>query len=178
MDTGSRDYHRTSRHGVRARRRVCRSASGICSARPIRLVAFRLRFAAPRPPASPPSALRGNRCTTLGSAFRASLNGLVEARRRRRRQRQPLNQPARLTTPQPPETRINALRPSHLPNHRERTALQLLRTHGELPILKLHPTGLATVSKMVEKAWIERVGSDVYRLTPAEEAALRAELPD
>jgi hypothetical protein len=69
-------------------------------------------------------------------------------------------------------------RTSHLPNHRERTALQLLRAHGELTLLKLHPTGLATVTKMVEKDWLERVGSDVYRITPTGETALRAELPD
>jgi hypothetical protein len=69
-------------------------------------------------------------------------------------------------------------RPSHLPNHRERTAMQLLRAHGELPLLKLHPTGPTTIAKMVQKDWVERVGSDSYRITPAGEAALRAELPE
>jgi hypothetical protein len=67
--------------------------------------------------------------------------------------------------------------PSHLPNHRERVALQLLRGHGELPLKALHPTGLTTVAKMIGKAWIERVGSDVYRITLAGEEALKARLP-
>ena len=68
-------------------------------------------------------------------------------------------------------------RDAHLPNHRERTAMLLLRTHGELPLLKLYPTGLSTITRMVEKAWVERVGSNLYRITPAGEAALKAELP-
>ena len=69
-------------------------------------------------------------------------------------------------------------RDAHLPNHRERTAMLLLRAHGELPLLKLHPTGLSTITRMVEKGWVERVGSNVYSITPAGEAALKAELPD
>ena len=56
--------------------------------------------------------------------------------------------------------------------------MQLLRARGELPLLKLHPTGPTTIAKMVHKAWVERVGSDSYRLTPAGEAALKAELPE
>ena len=68
-------------------------------------------------------------------------------------------------------------RDAHLPNHRERTALILLRTHGELPVLKLHPTGLSTIKIMVQKAWVERVGSNTYRITPAGKAALTAKLP-
>ena len=71
-----------------------------------------------------------------------------------------------------------ATRDAHLPNHRERTALLLLRTHGELPVLKLHPTGLLTIKRMLEKAWVERTGSKMYRITPAGEAALKAELPN
>jgi hypothetical protein len=69
-------------------------------------------------------------------------------------------------------------RPSHLPNHRERTALLLLRAQGELPLKKLHPTGLSTVNRMLEKAWVVRVGSETYRITPAGEAALKMQLPD
>ena len=56
--------------------------------------------------------------------------------------------------------------------------MQLLRAHGELPLLKLHPTGPTTIAKMVQKDWVERVGSDSYRITPAGKAALRAELPE
>ena len=69
-------------------------------------------------------------------------------------------------------------RDAHLPSHRERTAMLLLRAHGELPAVKLHPTGLSTITRMVEKAWVERAGSNVYRITPAGEAALKAELPN
>jgi hypothetical protein len=69
-------------------------------------------------------------------------------------------------------------RASHLPNHRERTALLLLRARGELPLKTLYPTGLSTVTRMLEKAWVDRVGSDTYRITPAGEAALKMELPD
>jgi hypothetical protein len=69
-------------------------------------------------------------------------------------------------------------RPSHLPSHRERTALQLLRGNGELPLKALHPTGLTTVAKMVSKAWVELVGSGTYRITPAGEAALKTQLPN
>jgi DNA-binding PadR family transcriptional regulator len=56
--------------------------------------------------------------------------------------------------------------------------MQLLRAHGEMPLLKLHPTGPTTIAKMVEKGWVERVGSDTYRITAAGEAALKAELPE
>ena len=69
-------------------------------------------------------------------------------------------------------------RAAHLPHHRERIALLLLRTHGELPLVKLHPTGLLTIKRMVEKAWVERTGTNTYRITPAGETALKAELPD
>jgi hypothetical protein len=68
-------------------------------------------------------------------------------------------------------------RPSHLPNHRERVALQLLRGRGELRLKELHPTGLTTVAGMVSKTWVERVGTGTYRITPAGEAALKTELP-
>ena len=69
-------------------------------------------------------------------------------------------------------------RAQHLPRHRERTALLLLRAQGELPLKHLHPTGLSTITIMVEKAWVDRVKSDTYRITPAGEAALKAQLPD
>ena len=56
--------------------------------------------------------------------------------------------------------------------------MQLLRSRGELSLLQLHPTGPTTIAKMVEKTWVERVGSDRYRITPEGEAALKAELPE
>lgn len=56
--------------------------------------------------------------------------------------------------------------------------MQLLRARGELPLLQLHPTGPTTIAKMVQKAWLERVGSDTYRITPAGEEALKAALPE
>lgn len=69
------------------------------------------------------------------------------------------------------------MRADHLPTHRERVALSLLLDHGELLLKKLHPAGLTTIAKMVDKTWIERVGPGTYRITPAGKAALKAKLP-
>jgi hypothetical protein len=73
-------------------------------------------------------------------------------------------------------------RPSHLPHNRERTALQQLRATPGLPLAKLHPAGKQTISGMVAKGWIERRsdgrGSTGYSITPADEAALMAKIPD
>jgi hypothetical protein len=42
-------------------------------------------------------------------------------------------------------------RPDHLPNHRERSAMQNMRVHGELPLAKLSPTGKPTLERMLAK---------------------------
>jgi hypothetical protein len=68
-------------------------------------------------------------------------------------------------------------RPSHLPTHLERIALQKLLT-GELPSAKLRPTSSRIIGKLVAKGWIERGSAPrIYRITAAGEAAMRAKLP-
>ena len=68
-------------------------------------------------------------------------------------------------------------RASHLPNYRERIALQKL-ARGELPIVKLHPTGRPTLSKMMAKGWVEQgEAKESYRITPAGHSALKANIP-
>ena len=69
-------------------------------------------------------------------------------------------------------------RVSHLPNHGERSALDKLRHDRELSLAQLHPTGSAAVAKMIQKGWIERVGSKAFRITAAGRTALTAPLPD
>ena len=73
---------------------------------------------------------------------------------------------------------IMAPRASHLPNHRERSAMQSMRVRGELPLAKLYPTGKPTLERMLAKRWIVVGGSpETYRITPAGEAALKAKIP-
>ena len=67
-------------------------------------------------------------------------------------------------------------RASHLPSHIERRALLELRSRGELSARDLEPTGQRSILKMMEKGWVEGSGG-TYRITPAGEAALRAQLP-
>jgi hypothetical protein len=47
-----------------------------------------------------------------------------------------------------------------------------------LSLAQLHPTGPAAVAKMVQKGWIERGSSNMFRLTAAGKLALTAPLPD
>ena len=76
------------------------------------------------------------------------------------------------------EGEIVTPRPSHLPNHYERSALTKLASGRELPSSKLFPAGRTTIAKMLEKGWIERAGStQLYRITEGGKAALRAEMP-
>jgi hypothetical protein len=67
-------------------------------------------------------------------------------------------------------------RANHLPNRRERIAMQMLLARGELSVSQLHPTDTVTIVRMFAKAWIKRVGANTYRMTSAGEAALKAEL--
>ena len=68
-------------------------------------------------------------------------------------------------------------RPSHIPNHYERSALTKLASGRELPLSKLFPAGRTTIAKLLEKGWIERAGSTQhYRITEGGKAALRAEM--
>ena len=69
-------------------------------------------------------------------------------------------------------------RPSHLPTHIERSALQALLGGRELTAAGL-TRGRATIKTMLGKGWIEHGSSHrVYRITPTGVAALRAPLPD
>jgi hypothetical protein len=69
-------------------------------------------------------------------------------------------------------------RASHLPSYIERRALQELRSRGELSARNLLPTGQQSILKIMAKGWIENGSSTgTYRITPAGEAALRAQLP-
>lgn len=70
-------------------------------------------------------------------------------------------------------------RADHLPDNRERNALQKMSIHGALPLVKLYPTGKPTLKRMLAKGWIELGGSpESYRITPAGEAALKAKVPN
>ncbi|QUS38394.1 hypothetical protein RPMA_05690 [Tardiphaga alba] len=68
-------------------------------------------------------------------------------------------------------------RASHLPHYVERAALQKLRATPGLPAPNLMPAGPKTISKMAAKGWIELQGGMRYCITPAGEAALKAEIP-
>ena len=68
-------------------------------------------------------------------------------------------------------------RSRHLPHSTERIALQRLISGQELPVKMLHPAGPPTIAKMVAKQWIEQLGTDHYRITPAGAAAMKAEIP-
>ena len=68
-------------------------------------------------------------------------------------------------------------RPSHIPNHYERSALTKLASGRELPPSMLLPASRTTIAKLLKKGWIERAGStQLYRITEAGKAALRAEM--
>jgi len=66
-------------------------------------------------------------------------------------------------------------RPSHHPNHYERSALTKLASGRELPLSEL-TAPRTMIAKLLEKGWIERAGS-LYRITEAGKAALRAKMP-
>ena len=70
-------------------------------------------------------------------------------------------------------------RPAHLPHYVERTALQKLRATSDLPATHLMPAGQKTLANMVQKGWItpSAGGATRYRITPAGETALKAEIP-
>ena len=79
------------------------------------------------------------------------------------------------------KAKVMPIRPSHLPHHNERTALQKLRVNPGLPSDPLHPAGKKTIAGMLAKGWIEskldaRAGARYY-ITAAGEAALRAKIP-
>jgi hypothetical protein len=75
---------------------------------------------------------------------------------------------------------IMALRDPEIPNHRERSTLQLMK-HGNWVVRSdLYPAGKATIAGLVEKDWIEPgvnpKGARQFRITPAGRAALHARI--
>jgi hypothetical protein len=74
-----------------------------------------------------------------------------------------------------------ALRDPEIPNHRERSALQLVNSRNWVIRNDLYPAGKATIANLVRKCWIEKQmvnGGARYRITPAGEAALKVKIPD
>jgi hypothetical protein len=72
-------------------------------------------------------------------------------------------------------------RDPEIPNHRERSALQLINSGNWVIRNDLYPAGNATIASLVRKGWIEKQmvsGGARYRITPAGEAALKAKIPD
>jgi hypothetical protein len=63
-------------------------------------------------------------------------------------------------------------RSSNIPNHYERSVLTKLASGRELGFSQLS-AGRKTIVTLLEKGWIERVGS-AYRITAGGKAALRA----
>jgi hypothetical protein len=71
-----------------------------------------------------------------------------------------------------------ALRDPEIPNHRERSSLQLMK-HGNWVVQSdLYPAGNATIANLVRKGWIEQGvnprGARQFRITPAGRTALPA----
>lgn len=73
------------------------------------------------------------------------------------------------------QRRIMPPRADHIPVHRERRILQMLRDRGELTETQLHP-GPVTIQKMVAKGWVEAVGPAKYRITSAGISAMKAKI--
>ena len=72
-------------------------------------------------------------------------------------------------------------RPSHIPTHTERSALQWLRSREWETDRNLFPAGPKTISKMLEKGWIERLPDSAapkVRITEAGQAAFKVRIPE
>jgi hypothetical protein len=71
-------------------------------------------------------------------------------------------------------------RPSHIPTHVERSALQLLISPEWDFERNLRPAGSTTIAGMIEKGWIEHLTSSAarkFRITQEGQAALKAPIP-
>jgi hypothetical protein len=73
-----------------------------------------------------------------------------------------------------------ALRDPEIPNHRERSSLQLMK-HGNWVVQSdLYPAGNATIASLVKKDWIEQGvdprGARQFRITQAGRTALAARI--
>jgi hypothetical protein len=72
-------------------------------------------------------------------------------------------------------------RVDHIPQARERSALQKLLSGKSLSLVQLYPAGENTIAGMVSKGWIvsEALAQGRYfRITPAGAEAFRAKIPD
>ena len=73
-----------------------------------------------------------------------------------------------------------ALRDPEIPNHRERSSLQLM-THGRWVVGNdLYPAGKGTIASLARKGWIEQradpSGAIQFRITQAGRTALHAKI--
>ena len=68
--------------------------------------------------------------------------------------------------------------PSHIPQAKERTALQKMSPTRGIRPEQLHPAGKQLIASMVAKGWIEKQPDGrTYCITSAGEEALRAIIP-
>jgi DNA-binding PadR family transcriptional regulator len=73
-----------------------------------------------------------------------------------------------------------ALRDPEIPNHRERSTLQLMKYDRWIVGNDLYPAGKGTIASLVKKGWIEQrtgpSGAHQFRITPAGRTALHARI--
>jgi hypothetical protein len=73
-----------------------------------------------------------------------------------------------------------ALRDPEIPDHRERSTLQLMKQGSWVVRSDLYPAGNATIANLVRKRWIEQGvnprGARQFRITPAGRTALAARI--
>jgi hypothetical protein len=73
-----------------------------------------------------------------------------------------------------------ALRDPEIPNHRERSSLQLMKDDRWVVGNDLYPAGEGTIASLVRKGWIEQGvdprGARQFRITPAGRTALPARI--
>jgi hypothetical protein len=74
-----------------------------------------------------------------------------------------------------------ALRDPEIPNHRERSLLQLMTRRDWVLESDLYPAGDATIASLVRKGWIEQGvnprSARQFRITSAGRTALLAKIP-
>ena len=68
--------------------------------------------------------------------------------------------------------------PSHIPQAKERAALQKMNITRGIPPEQLHLAGKQMIASMVAKGWIEKQPDGrTYCITPSGDAALKALIP-
>ena len=69
---------------------------------------------------------------------------------------------------------------THIPTHRERSALKALIDKQRLTGVELFPAGPSTIFAMIGKGWIERkqdAGGFKYRITTSGRVAMKTAIP-